>query len=75
MAKHRGRAPASMDDFQPFYRKNGLLWVPYKSGDDWHLHYVTPEKAWQAINFALPVLRDAGVVIPFAIAALKSKFG
>ena len=66
MGKHRARAPAPMDDFRPFYLKNGKLWVPYRSGDDWLLHFLEPEKAWLAVNNAVGIPGNAGQVVPFA---------
>lgn len=71
MGKRSRDAPASIDDFAPFYIKNGKLWVPYRSGDDWHLHFLTPEKTWLGINYALAVVGHAGKVVPFALNALR----
>lgn len=71
MGKRFKGAPASMDDFAPFYLKGGKLWVPYQSGDDWHLHFIDPLKTWKAINYAIAVIGNAGVVVPFALSALR----
>lgn len=73
MSKSSAPKPAPIDDFRPFYLKDGKLWVPYRSGDDWYLHYMTPETTWLGVNNALAVLGNAGVVVPFAMAALKGR--
>jgi hypothetical protein len=73
MSKRRNRAPAAMDDFRPLYLKDGKLWVPYRSGDDWYLHYLTPDKAWLVINNALAVVGKTGVVVPFTMATLSGR--
>lgn len=71
MGKQRKCAPAAMDEFRPLYRKDGLIWVPYRSGDTWHLHYLTPETVLQGVCYALPLVTGGGKIIPFALGSLR----
>lgn len=72
MKKRKATAPAPVDDFRPFYLKGGKLWVPYRSGNEWYLHYLEPETAWLGINNAVRVLCSTGEVVPFALKALRN---
>jgi len=74
MADRARKAPVPMEDFKPFYKRDGLIWVPYLSESKWRLHNLTPEMVVKAIGYALPLLAD-GKVIPFAIKAARNRLG
>jgi hypothetical protein len=71
MTKHSARAPVPVDDFEPFYIREGLLWVPYISGGKTRIHTLMPEMAFKGISYALKVLGSSGKVVPFTLRALK----
>lgn len=71
MSKHRACAHVTIEDFEPFYLREGMLWVPYKSGAKMHLHRLTPEMAFKGIGYALKVLSHSGTVVPFTLRALR----
>ncbi len=73
MAKHSRTAPIDIEEFEPFYLKQSLLWVPYFSAGAWRLHTLRPEIAWQGISYAVKTLTSTGKVVPFALRALDRK--
>lgn len=75
MSKHSRAAPVPMDDFEPFYVKNDLLWVPYISGGRPRLHTLTPEVAWKGVAYAVKCLTSTGKIVPFTLKAFRERAG
>lgn len=73
--KHARRIPTPVDDFEPFYLKEGLLWVPYLSCGKLRIHTITPAITFKGIGFALKVLGSTGNVLPFTRAAFRPREG
>ena len=74
-AKEARRAPVPVEDFEPFYLKDSLLWVPYRSNGKLWIHTLTPAMAFKGIGFALKVLGGSGKVLPFTKATLHRQGG
>lgn len=73
MPKHDARAPALIEDFKPFYLKDGLIWAPYYAANKWRLHCMAPELAWKGIHNAVRVLGHSGKVVPITAQALRGR--
>lgn len=73
MAKTRMLAPVEIEDFDPFYKKNGQLWVPYYSAGKLRLHTMDYATAWKGVGYAVRVLSASGEIVPFTLKALKAR--
>lgn len=73
MGKMRDAAPVEVDDFEPFYRKAGKLWVPYYAGGKLRLHTLDYRTAWKGVGYALRVLSASGEIVPFAMKAMQAR--
>lgn len=73
MAKQRPSvSPILIVDFEPFYWKNGLVWVPYYSANGTRFeHCLSPSTTFKGVESALAVL-NTGNVIPIAAHAIRN---
>lgn len=70
---HAKTAPVLIENFDPFYLRNGLVWVPYydQAGHQ-YLHCLTPEVVIKGMDCATAVLCLRNI-IPFAARLLSGE--
>lgn len=72
MAK-RECAPVGIDDFEPFYLKRGLIWVPYTDVEaNKRMLFLSPATALKGCGFVAGLVgANTNNIIPFVAQALQ----
>lgn len=62
-----------VEDFRPFYIKEGQLWAPAYIKGRWRVLTAEPAIALKGTGIALGVLCDSGRILPFVRNAVKRR--